>query len=95
MSLEIKSDNTKEVLEAIEKAIEKGLTAIGIEAEANAKTAITRQKAVDTGRLRNSITYAVSGHKAAISTYNADDGSEGGEAGRQELLGQSGRERER
>ena len=79
MSLEIKADNTEEFLSELEKALRNGLTAIGMTAERHAKHNITDQKAVDTGRLRNSITYAISGEKAAISTYKTDDGSAGGE----------------
>ena len=48
-------DNTKEVLSAIEKAIERGLEAIGQTAEGYAK----ENTPVDTGRLRNSISHAV------------------------------------
>jgi HK97 gp10 family phage protein len=44
-------DHTEEVLTELEKAIEKGLTAIGMAAEGHAKKAAP----VDTGRLRNSI----------------------------------------
>lgn len=40
-------------------AVKKALTEIGIEAEAHAKEIITEKGAVDTGRLRNSITYQV------------------------------------
>ncbi len=50
-------DNTDEFLSAYEKAIENGLTAIGMTAEGHAKRKITDYPAVDTGRLRNSITY--------------------------------------
>ena len=71
-------DNTKEVLSAMEKAIERGLEAIGLSAEGHAKKIITQAKAVDTGRLRNSITYAVSGKSANISSYSGDHGEEGG-----------------
>lgn len=62
-------DNTDEVLSALEKAIENGLTAIGMTAEGNAKRKITDYPAVDTGRLRNSITFAISGEKANTPTY--------------------------
>jgi hypothetical protein len=71
-------DNTKEVLEALEKAKIRGLTAIGMTAEGHAKKKITQAKAVDTGRLRNSITFAVSGESANISSYSGDHGEEGG-----------------
>ena len=71
-------DNTDEVLSALEKAKIRGLTAIGMTAEGHAKKKITQAKAVDTGRLRNSITFAVSGESANISSYNGDHGEEGG-----------------
>ena len=71
-------DNTDEVLSKMEKAIERGLEAIGMTAEGHAKKKITQAKAVDTGRLRNSITFAVSGESANISSYSGDHGEEGG-----------------
>ena len=71
-------DNTDEVLSALEKAKVRGLTAIGMTAEGHAKKKITQAKAVDTGRLRNSITFAVSGESANISSYSGDHGEEGG-----------------
>lgn len=71
-------DNTDEVLSALEKAKIRGLTAIGMTAEGHAKKKITKAKAVDTGRLRNSITFAVSGESANISSYSGDHGEEGG-----------------
>ena len=71
-------DNTDEVLAALERAKVRGLTAIGMTAEEHAKKKITQAKAVDTGRLRNSITFAVSGEPANISSYSGDHGEEGG-----------------
>lgn len=71
-------DNTDEVLSALEKAKIRGLTATGMTAEGHAKKKITQAKAVDTGRLRNSITFAVSGESANISSYSGDHGEEGG-----------------
>ena len=71
-------DNTDEVLAALERAKVRGLTAIGLTAEGHAKKKITQAKAVDTGRLRNSITFAVSGESANISSYSGDHGEEGG-----------------
>ena len=68
-------DNTKEVLSALDKAIERGLEAIGLTAEGHAKK---NETAVDTGLLRNSITYAVSGKSANIQAYKSDDGSKSG-----------------
>ena len=57
-------DNTKEVLSAMEKAIERGLEAIGLTAEGHAK----KNTPVDTGRLRNSISHAVEDKAAYIGT---------------------------
>lgn len=71
-------DNTEEVLSALEKAKKRGLTAIGMTAEGHAKKKITQAKAVDTGRLRNSITFAVSGEPANIQSYSGDHGEAGG-----------------
>lgn len=71
-------DNSKEVLLALEKAKHRGLETIGLAAEEHAKRKITQAKAVDTGRLRNSITFAVSGESANISSYSGDHGEEGG-----------------
>lgn len=67
-------DNTEEVLEAIEAAIRRGNEAIGLAAERHAKKKITEAKAVDTGRLRNSITYALAGEETHIKSYKADKG---------------------
>lgn len=80
-------DNTDEFQAALKKAMERGLKSIGMEAEANAKREITKKvysrgsndkKYRLTGRLRNSITFAVSGEKANISSYKTDDGGDGG-----------------
>lgn len=47
-------DNSKEITEAFKRQVENGLAAIGLKAEAYAKG----DAPVDTGRLRNSITFA-------------------------------------
>lgn len=52
-------DNSQEVLDALKNAVERGAMAIGEKAVTHAKDNITRQEAVDTGRLRNSITYMI------------------------------------
>ena len=67
-------DNTDEVLDALERAKKRGLEAIGLTAEGHAKKKITEAKAVDTGRLRNSITYALAGEETHIKSYKADKG---------------------
>lgn len=52
-------DFSQEVLDALKNAVERGAMAIGEAAVAHAADNITRQKAVDTGRLRDSIAYMV------------------------------------
>ena len=60
-------DNTKTVLESIDKALTKGLEAVGMKAETYAK----KDCPVDTGLLRNSITYALSGEMPHVKEYRA------------------------
>lgn len=69
------TDNTEAFRTALDKAIRNGLEAIGMTAETHAKKKITDNKSVVTGRLRNSITYAISGEKANIDTYTDDEGN--------------------
>lgn len=52
-------DHSSEALAAFQNAIERGAMAIGETAVKHAKDNITAQGAVDTGRLRSSITYMV------------------------------------
>ena len=56
------SDNTQEILEALPERISAALTAIGAVAESHAKDLCP----VDTGRLRNSISYAVEESEQAV-----------------------------
>ena len=58
-------DNTQEVLSALEKAKKRGLESVGLAAEGHAKKYET---AVDTGRLRNSISHATDDEAAYIGT---------------------------
>ena len=51
-------DYSKEVLSALEKGKRNALTAIGATAETHTKDNIKADGLVDTGRLRNSITFA-------------------------------------
>lgn len=62
-------DRSEEVLEALQNAIERGLMAIGEQAETYAKDNIEAQGAVDTGRLKNSITYAMKGRGGKTLKY--------------------------
>lgn len=68
------TDHTEEFLHAIAEAKLRALTRIGNQAEGYAKDRCP----VDSGLLRNSITSALSGGPASISSYTSDDGSESG-----------------
>ena len=72
MSDEFK-DNSEEYEELLIQAIRRGLRTIGMRAETHAK----ENCPVDTGYASNSITYALSGETAAISSYEADRGKNG------------------
>ena len=72
MSDEFK-DNSEEYKSLLSQAIRRGLRAIGMTAETHAK----ENCPVDTGYARNSITHALSGETAAISSYKADAGKNG------------------
>ena len=63
-------DNTEAVLSALEAAIKRGNEAIGMTAERHAK----KKCPVDTGRLRNSITYALAGEETHVKSYRANKG---------------------
>lgn len=71
MGISIKiEDHSKEVLDALDEALEKGLEACGRQAEGYAKQELSNTpKRIDTGLLRNSITYAVSGKPAKKTSY--------------------------
>ena len=61
-------DNTDVVLSALKKAKKNGLTAIGLTAEEYAKKNLYPGHGLDTGRLRNSISYATDDEAAYIGT---------------------------
>lgn len=82
--IRVAADNSKEVLSALERAKRRGLEAIGLTAELHAKEKLSEEVYVDdpdrtwilTGRLRNSITYALSGESAHITTYTYSGGEQ-------------------
>ena len=65
-------DYSKEVLAALEKGKRNALTAIGATAETHTKDNIKADGLVDTGRLRNSITFAT-GDYSGIGTYSDNE----------------------
>ena len=78
------TDNSRKYLSALQFATLRGLETIGLTAEKHAKKKLTREVYTDkkpyklTGRLRNSITFAVSGQRANIRSYSGDHGEPGG-----------------
>lgn len=74
------TDNSAIFKDAKDRAIEAILTALGEEAAGNAMEELTNQDAVDTGRLRNSITYATEQHTEA-KNFSWHKGKHGEPAG--------------
>lgn len=64
-----------ELKRATQEAITTALEAVGVQAVAHANQEITASGAVDTGRLRNSITSAVSGQSGSTHNYSDDKGN--------------------
>ena len=62
------TSNVNDILRHMEKGKRNALTAIGATAETHTKDNITADDLIDTGRLRNSISYAVDGESAYIGT---------------------------
>jgi len=61
-------DNSPLFLEELKRRIPAIMEALGIAGEGNAVKEITNMKAVDTGRLRGSISHAVDDHDVYIGT---------------------------
>lgn len=73
------NDHSDEYLKDVDGALERAMEAIGIHLEGEAKEELSNSpKRIDTGLLRNSITYAVDGEAPAQSTYSSDSGGESG-----------------
>ena len=68
------TSNVNDILSALEKGKRNALTAIGATAETHAKDNITADDLIDTGRLRNSITFAT-GDYSGIGTYTDNEGN--------------------
>lgn len=71
--IEVREDNTAEILSKLKAAKHRGLVAIGMTAEKYAKKELYPGHGLDTGRLRNSITYAISGYATHVSSYRANN----------------------
>lgn len=96
MSAEVKmTDNTDELLKELEFLEEKALVTVGGEAEGDAKIEIeSSPRRVDTGRLRNSITWATRTEHSEVDTNlekpnedaSAEDGVNSSQAGEKEVV---------
>lgn len=76
MNFEVEIKNySDDVKKEFDAATERALEAVGLYLEGEAKIRCP----VDTGLLRNSITHALSGQQAAVTSYKADSGSASGE----------------
>ena len=75
--VEIRDNHTREILSALDEAVETALDAAGMQAATlSARELQKSPERIDTGLLRNSITWALAGKPAAISSYQADRPSE-------------------
>ena len=70
-------DNSAAAKNGLKSAVRRALMVIGLKAERYAKSNCTEMKAVDTGLLRNSITFALAGGQANTTSYAADRGKGG------------------
>ena len=72
-------DHSDEYLKEVADRVEIALEAIGIHLEGEAKEELENSpRRIDTGLLRNSITYALDGEPAANPTYHADNANKNG-----------------
>lgn len=71
--IHIAADNIEQAKQELQQRIRKALTAVGIQTSSLARTELQKSPSrIDTGLLRNSITYALDGETTAISSYSAD-----------------------
>lgn len=68
ISVKLENDLSELVVKATDEAIAKALETCGLIAEGYGKQYLTVKGAVDTGRLRNSVTHTVEGKTAYIGT---------------------------
>lgn len=67
------TDNSDKVIKEMKERALVALEAVGIQAVGHCKQELSNSpKRIDTGLLRNSITYAMGGESPAIGTYTAD-----------------------
>lgn len=73
------TDNSKRALDELSEVVDRILEAWGTTGERNAKLELENNpRRVDTGLLRNSITYALSGGSPNITTYQSNSTNKNG-----------------
>lgn len=68
IDFKLKGDYTELIEQATFSQIEKAMESIGLKAEGYAKKSLTDQKAVDTGRLRNSVSHTCDKNTVYVGT---------------------------
>lgn len=75
------TDNSRRALSELNEVVDRILESWGITGERNAKLELENNpRRIDTGLLRNSVTYAVSGSAPNISSYQSDSQDKHGNA---------------
>ena len=74
MDIKIENDNTDKILEALEEQAHNAMLDVGMIASGDVAEFIRDEGIVDTGLLRNSITFALAGESPQIDSYSADKG---------------------
>lgn len=75
--IKVKNDNTNKILDELKEATHNALMDVGMIASGDVADFIQTEGIVDTGLLRNSITFAIGGEGANKKSYSATSG--GGE----------------
>ena len=72
-TVELEEDHVEEVLQKLDEVGKLAMEKCGVQAVTHAQDAITKEGAIDTGLLRNSITFGIGGEKTKISKYSASN----------------------
>lgn len=74
-------DNSAQFIAAKDERVRTALTAVGIQAVSHVQRNYTVNGRVDTGLLRNSVAYAISGDKPSKDSYSGTTGQKSGRPG--------------
>lgn len=78
MSVKVTNDNTDKILDVLKEATHNALMDVGMTASGDVAEFIQTEGIVDTGLLRNSITFALNGESAQKKSYTATTGGGNG-----------------